>query len=418
MKLDIAHGCSLPPVNAQFSANAPVPDQVFDKIIAGGGLAAIFTAYEILKQAKDARKKISVLVVAEEISAPCSAGSQMVPVAEGTFYEKAENSVETSAAMREAYTALKLTIRRVSCRHTPGYEIKAMTKDELDHAVTGMTSRGIFKTDEILPNSRNQIFNLPGHNHSVLINSFAGQVNMPELLDGLVANIREMGGRIEQARYQSHAANGNGFTAQTNKGLFHSRTPPLIATGAKHHKAFFDFRNIECNVIHTMALVLGSLSVADAWAIAKRSMAMTDAILTGDFLWGGIDDKFYFTFGRGDTDDTSPENIKRIYADITGQIENFYPGIIEKYPPRVFFGPMLVPKNRMPIVGRMPECDVAGGWSGMGVVAGYAAALAFADWVVHGRDQKLKFFESFHPGKFAMPEQIETPAEPPARLIA
>ncbi len=423
--MSVTENCILagapPLLGEHFPAVSAPKAKIYDKIIAGGGLAAIFSAYEILRQAQEAGKKISVLVLAKEISAPCGAGSQMVPVAEGMFNKGVQNAPEIGAFMREAYTALEATIFREHnpCRYAPGYEIKATTGDELDHAINSMTGCGIFKPGEILHNPRNQIFHLPGHAHSILVNGFAGQVNMPELLDYLVTGIRRMGGIIiEGASYQSHAANGGNFTVQTNIGEFYSRMPPLLATGAKHQKLFFDFKNIECEVIHTMGLVLGPLSVADAVAISKRSMAMTDAVLTGDFLWGGIDSKNYFTFGRGDTPDPSPESRERTYHDITGQLENLYPGIVQKYRPHIFFGPMLVPKNRMPVVGRMPGCDAAGGWSGMGIVAGYAAALAYADWIVHGRDQKLKFFESFHPGKFAIPEQIETPAETPSRLIA
>jgi glycine/D-amino acid oxidase-like deaminating enzyme len=61
---------------------------------------------------------------------------------------------------------------------------------------------------------------------------------------------------------------------------------------------------------------------------------------------------------------------------------------------------MLVAENRMPIVGRMKDFDVAGGWTGIGIVAGYSAAQAYADWVVNGNDEKLKLFESMQPGFF------------------
>ena len=76
-------------------------------------------------------------------------------------------------------------------------------------------------------------------------------------------------------------------------------------------------------------------------------------------------------------------------------------GITKKYPPTISFGPILIAENRMPIVGRMKDFDVAGGWAGIGVVAGFAAADAYADWIVHGNDEKLKLFEAMQPGKFS-----------------
>ncbi|MCE7886538.1 MAG: FAD-binding oxidoreductase [Alphaproteobacteria bacterium PRO2] len=404
------------PLNVCFSFNAEASEQdhhkIYDKIIAGGGPAAIFTAHRILEQAKDAKTNISVLVIADRLSAPCGAGSQIVPEVEGVFAEEVRNPAEIGEMMRETYIDFKsmITRRRIACRLSEGYEIKAATRDELDYAVTQMTRCNVFKDDEIIANSRGQIFNLPGHDHSILVNSFAGQLNMPELLEHLIAEIGEMGGRIEKAVYQGHTAGENIFSVQTDKGIFRSRTPLLIATGALHHKSLFEARNIECGVLHTMGLVLGPLSGADASAIRKRTMAMTNALLVGDFLWGGVDDKNFFTFGRGDTDDPGPANMMRIYESITQQLDQLYPGLVQKYAPRIFFGPMLIPPGRMPVVGRMADCDVAGGWSGMGIIPGYAAARAYADWIVHGRDQKLKLFESFHPKIFAAHAPPEKPA--------
>jgi glycine/D-amino acid oxidase-like deaminating enzyme len=401
--------CRIPQLNAQFSTSAPANNHIFDKIIVGGGPAAIFAAHEILRQAKAVPEKISILVIADKFSAPCGAGSQLVPEVEGMFAGGISNAPEIGEMMRETYIDFRSMIRRgdIACRLAEGYEIKAETMNELDHAVSHMTRCNVFKEDEITPNSRNQVFNLPGHDHSILVSHFAGQVNMPELLDALIGEIHEMGGRIEKAAYQNHASNSGIFAVKTSKQEFFSRTPPLIATGALHHKSLLASKNIETSVLHTMGLVLGPLSNADAVAISKRSMAMTNALLVGDFLWGGVDEKNYFTFGRGDTDDPSPANTMRIYEDITQQLEKLYPGLVSKYPPRMFFGPMLIPPRRMPIVGRLDDFDVAGGWSGMGIIPGYAAARAYADWIVHGRDEKLKLFESFHPGMFNTRRTLE-----------
>jgi glycine/D-amino acid oxidase-like deaminating enzyme len=58
----------------------------------------------------------------------------------------------------------------------------------------------------------------------------------------------------------------------------------------------------------------------------------------------------------------------------------------------------------------MKDYDVAGGWAGMGIVAGYAAAQAYADWIVHGDDTNLKLFEEMQPGKFESTHKQPTPA--------
>jgi len=59
-------------------------------------------------------------------------------------------------------------------------------------------------------------------------------------------------------------------------------------------------------------------------------------------------------------------------------------------------------ENRMPIVGRSAEACWSGAWGGFGIVPGFAAAKAYASWIVDGDDTQLRVFEALQP-KFLGP---------------
>jgi glycine/D-amino acid oxidase-like deaminating enzyme len=391
-----------PPLKTRFFENAR-GKKTFGKIIVGGGPAATFTAYEILKQAEKARKKISVLMLTDKFNSPCAAGSQVVPMTEGVFTAAPRTRRAINTLMHEAFTSLEQTIKRekIKCRFDRGYEIKSKQQDGLIHAIDSMIDCGIFERSDIAYNSRAQIFNLPGHDYSALIRSKAGQVDMHELLRGLRERIRNMGGTIIRgARYEGQETNDD-ITVHTDIGEFKTSSPPLLATGAIHQKTLKEFNDDDFTVIHTMCIVIGPLSPTDTYKVSRGPMAVTDDVLIGDFFWGGLDSKRYLTIGRGDTTDPSDKNRDRTARDILNQIETYYPGLTKKYHHTVSFGPMLFTKNMLPVVGRMNEYDIAGGWGSMGVVPSKAAADAYAPWIIEGDDEKLKLFESFHAEKFS-----------------
>jgi hypothetical protein len=74
-----------------------------------------------------------------------------VPEVEGMFAGEISNAPEIGEMMRETYIDFRSMIRRgdIACRLAEGYEIKAETQDELDHAVSHMTRCNVFKEGEI-----------------------------------------------------------------------------------------------------------------------------------------------------------------------------------------------------------------------------------------------------------------------------
>ncbi len=368
-------------------------------------MAALFTAYEILRQAQDASKKMDVIVLAEQFNVPCIAGNHIVLGLEGLYQEKApiDNHAEICAMMTRSLKNLERMIaqEKINCRYSLSYEIKAEQKEILQKNLNNMVEKGLYAANSINMNSENQVFNLPGCAHSVLLDCI-GQLNMPELLGALTIRIKNMGGQIlEGVRYESQERDKDGtYTIHTSHGDYHTNTKLFLATGAEHHKSLPEFSTAKCKIIYTMAIVIGPLSQEDATKISAAPMAMVQIDSGDDILWGGLDEQNLLTIGRGDTEDGSNENRERIRIRIMNQIENLYPGLSEKYSAVVSFGPMLSPSNGMPLVGRMEHYDVAGGWGGFGIVAGYGAAQAYADWIVNGNDEQLKIFESMHPEIF------------------
>ncbi len=370
-------------------------------IIAGGGLSAIFTAYEICLQARKAGRDLNVVVLANVLNAPCSAGSHVVLEHEGLFGAtlSARERKEISRLFRAGQAGLEHTVTReaIECSLSRGYEWKAQSRDALVGTMNDTISKKMYRSDEFDFDRTRQHFNLPGYEYSVHMDCI-GQINMGVLVHDLTKRIRRMGGEVwECAQYvgQSRLPDGR-YAVESNFGTFTSFYKPLIATGAVHMNTLRGFA-AETDVVYTMCLVAGPLDDDDRKRMASVPTAFSDTNLDGEVLWGGIDDKGYFTVGRRHIPDASAEHRTDAQADLVQFIDGLYPGLTEKYPARGSFGAMLVAKNHLPVVGRMENFDVMGGWAGEGIVPGYAAAQAYASWVLYGEDHDLKIFESLQP---------------------
>ncbi len=385
--------------NSFGQASASACDQI---VISGGGLAGLFSAYELLRQSRDAGKMLDVVVLADKINAPCSAGSHVALVHEGLF--RADKTVQEfkaiSTLLRAGMAGLEATIERerIDCSYTHGYEWKAASRAELVETVNDAIARKIYRPDEFNFDRDAQLFKLPGYGHSVRIESI-GQVNTPKLLFAIADCIRTLGGRIiEGVKYKDQARLSDGrYLVNTDAGLsFISNHKPLIATGAAHMKTLEGIA-VPTEAVYTMGLVMGPLSPEDRAMLAPVATAFCDTNMDGDVLWGGIDDRGNFTLGRGDSLDGSPARKEALARQLGALADSFYPGMTRKYPPRVSFGAMLVAENHLPVVGRMQDFDVMGGWAGEGIVPGYAAAQAYAKWVLKGDDRDLSLFETLQP---------------------
>ena len=297
---------------------------------------------------------------------------------------------------------------KIDCRLNLGFEMKSPDMEDLKKTINFMIQEGGYKPTEIKINTDDQVFNLPTHPRSVSIKGM-GQVNLQELLLALVHRIKEMGGQVnEGVRYEGQHMNRDGsYTIHTNQGDYHTTRKPFLATGAQHQNTLPEFERANCKIIHTMGIVIGPLSPEDAARVSTegKPMAFADTDLGGDILWGGLDEKRFLTIGRGDTEDSSEKNRERTHQDIMKQVENLYPGL-SKYSRHVSFGPMLCAKNGLPVVGRMENYDVAGAWGNFGILPGFTAARAYANWLVKGNDAELKIFESMQPEVFFSPEPI------------
>jgi len=376
-------------------------ENVYDRVIIGAGLSGIFTAYEILRTAREANKSVSVALVAEKINAPTPAGSHIVYGLDGMFETKVPNHKKINEMMRESIHALEDNIlaERIDCSLSIVYKYKAQKIIEVSAMFQSLMGTNIYDPREVTANYAQQILRLPRHPHSLITNAI-GQVNMPALLNGLVESIRNMGGHVMlETAYENHARNNGTVQINTDKGVIESRNAPLIATGPTHLQTMPGF-TVKTDVIFTMAMVFGPIKPEDRkkYFNTEKAIAFCDSNLSGDVLWGGIDDKGRLTLGRGDLE--SPNGAAALEADIRRQVEDYFPGLAAKYKPEVILKPMLCTANQMPVVGRMQGYDVMGGWGGRGIVGGYMAARAYAQMVVNKDDKVLQLFEAMQPGAF------------------
>lgn len=375
---------------------------VYDHIFVGGGLASLFAAYATLSMAKAANKDMDVLVVAQEIKAPVTAGSHWVQQAEGMMAgpDKVANFETIREMLRSARDDLAHAVaaEKIECRFVAGYEIKAKTEKELLDFVDGVPGSGVSRKGEVTLNSGHQVFRLAGYDHSVALDSI-GQVNSPELLNGIVTAIKHLGGHVLLgATYETHHADHDGeSTVETSGGTFHTRNNPFLGIGALNARSLPDY-HFGGRIAYTGAIVIGPLSEDDARIIADRPMAFCDVNVNDDVFWGGLDPNNMLTVGQGDLEST--DDIPALAAKLAEIAERILPDVTKDYPSVLSTGPMLITDNAMPVAGRMKDYDIATGWAGLGIVPAFAAAQAFAAWYVHGDDGNLRIFEAMQPAGF------------------
>lgn len=375
---------------------------VYDHIFVGGGLASLFAAYATLSMAKSANKNLDVLVIAQEIKAPVTAGSHWVQQSEGMMAgpDKVANFETIREILKSARIDLSNTVaaEKIECRFTTGYEIKAKTEKDLLDFVDGISTSGVSRKSEVTLNSGQQVFRLPGYDHSVTLDTI-GQVNSPELLNGIVTAIERLGGHVlTGTSYDRHRPYGiDESMVETSSGTFHTRHNPFLGMGALNTLSLPDY-HFGGHIAYTGAIVFGPLSDNDARKIADRPMAICDVNVNDDVFWGGLDPQNMLTVGQGELD--SADGIPALAQKLADIAERILPDVTKNYPSALSAGPMLITDNAMPVVGRMKEYDIATGWAGLGIVPAFAAAKAFAAWYVHGDDSTLRVFEAMQPAGF------------------
>ncbi len=381
---------------------------VFDKIIAGGGLAGTFAAYEYLRIAAIKGQPYRMLLIAPGFHAPCAAGNQVDMRLEGLLDESALQDPRYRSLMRDSVNAIKATIKRegLDCRLSEGYEIKGATRELMDHAIDLIAKTGVKNGTHISFNNETQSLHLPEHPYSAFIDDMA-QLNVGEFLQGLRTTITRMGGVIlTDCAYTGVSRGTQGrYVIHTSRGDFMSPNKLLLATGARHMASLPEIQGHVGSLRFTMGIVLGPLSNEDARSIASRPMAFSDTNIDElhDILWGGIDAQNYLTIGWGELFSGTDADRAALQEKIYGLIHAYYPGILERYAhtAQISFSPMLRAHNELPVVGRLPHYDVSGGWGGFGIVPGFAAAQAWAQADLLGDTRKLDFFQSMQPEIFA-----------------
>lgn len=394
------NNCVLPPPKSNAHEIFDAKSKVYDHIFIGGGIASLAPALILLREAAKSKKSVNIAVLSKELNAPCLAGSHFVLECEGQFQSNDKSTMALTPILKSGLAEMVsiLEQEQIECRAHTGYEIKAKTEEELNNIIQEMTEKNIYAKNDFKINSTSQTFKLTSYNHSATI-AHIGQLNTPEYIFSLPEKISQKGGTcLTGIEYKNHAKTPQGlYEINTNHGIFKTRNPPYMATGANHIKKLLGNR-FNTKIIYTLGAVLGPLSNEDASKISNGPMAFCDTNLHGDVIWGGIDSKNILTVGFGDMEDPAERSAKE--KTIIEKIESLYPNLTKKYPPEFSFGPMLVAENKMPIVGSMKDFDVASGWAGMGIVPSHSAGLAYAQKHIHGYDKNWKFFQSLQPNRF------------------
>jgi glycine/D-amino acid oxidase-like deaminating enzyme len=365
----------------------------YDVPVIGGGMAAIMTAIRLQEAG------LKTILVADRINSPALAGSQIVRGVEGAFEEGGNQSAELDSILRNGQQWMEDTIEKngIDCRFSRGYEIKGISEEQLATRAKNNVAKNIYRDGEIVDNTNSQTIQLPGYTNSVRMEC-AGQVNVPEMLEGMLEHYQKLGGEVALGvKYTDHSFSEQfGAQIDTTAGTFHANNKPVIATGARHMAGMEDFP-VKSDLFYTMAMTFGPLSDEDAQKYSSGPIAFCNVTPDQNMLWGSIDSKKMLTLGFGDT--TNPDDRAKIEQELLAEAEGFFPGLTEKYKPEALFGEMMCAANYMPVVGETSRSYVVTGWGGRGMVPAAAAAGAI-EKAIGGDRAELKVFEDLQPGAF------------------
>lgn len=369
---------------------------LYDKIIVGGGVAGLASAYEILTSAKKAGKPIKLAVLTEKVNSPTRAGTNIVLGIDG--FEDGElpsNAAKLCELVRAGLERLNEVVRleRISCRHDLNLQLIARTKAENLARVKFLEDRFGYRPEEHRDvTNPEDCLHFAGLTEAWEID-IVGQINGPEFLEGLAAVIRRHGGEIiENTSFTGYSKAGATTEVQTTNGTYKTSTPVLYA-GGPHLMRKMPGLPVAINPIYTMALHV-ELTPEDARDLCKRPVAFFNPTL--DNLWGSLDCKNVLTFGQDDTDD--PNQRDEHEARLRKTFDQLLPHLVGKYDAEMTFSfnAMAFTKNWLPLVGRLADFDVVTGNCGRGFAQSFAEAQAYSDHFINGDDRKLLLFESLN----------------------
>ena len=375
--------------------------KTYDVVIVGAGMAATILAYKLKKTADEEGRQLNVLMIGDKPSAPAQAGTQLVRGIEGFFEPGQRQPDAIDTLLRQGHDWLDHTITEggIECRFSSGYEIKCMNDQQLNERMSEFSEHNIYRPDEMVNNSAKQTIRLEGYESSARMECI-GQLNVPDLLDNLREAFIKLGGHLEiPATYLNHTFDQQGGAViQTNTGTFSSRNKPVIATGAVHAASLPEFPVKQTETVYTMAMTVGPLSEEDARKISSGPVAFCDLPGNQNMTWGSIDNRNMLTLGYGEI--TDPNGRAALEQELLGQMNKFFPGIADKYPPRVEFGGQMYTQNLMPVVGETENTIWLTGWGGRGVEPAAASSLAIEDALVRNDRSNLRLLEDLQPGAF------------------
>jgi glycine/D-amino acid oxidase-like deaminating enzyme len=404
-------------------------ERVYDKVIVGGGIAGLAAAYQLAL----AGQKVAVLT--DRLNWPQDGGSHIVFGLDGNTVEDAElhpNAKTANALIRNGMQNLLETVRRenISCQADMGYQLVGHSEQYVEDRTSFIAERMGYDRSKLRKVGEADRLKAAGFPF-VRETDEIGQINMPELINGLVAAIKKMGGDvIEGVRYKNRQTKtlDGVIRVQTDKGIFQSKTPILLATSAQHLSGLPSFQRkmeeigVGAYPIYVIAAQI-PLSAEDRQKIIPNGRPMAfvqtgldESVLTQtgeDLVGGGIDRKGVLSFGWAWCE--KQEDVVKRQAKLKNIFETVFPDLKDKYlfpnadgtysdPGGKFkgktitfsVGTQLEVENGLPIVGPLSEnCDVHSGFGSRAIVQQWAVAMAYAK-KLQGDDVDYRIFESLN----------------------
>jgi glycine/D-amino acid oxidase-like deaminating enzyme len=371
---------------------------IFEKIVVGGGIAGLWSAYEILRIAQDTGKPLpKVVLLTDKIHAPTAAGSNLSRGIDGYEEGSHAHAPMVQQLVRDAMAQVGriVAVEQIACRWNMGSQLLGDSQQAIDGVKVFLVNQFGYQPNELKDLEANDMLKFPGYARGIYTDAI-GQINVPELQVGLIKAIARLGGQvIVGAAYQDQQFGDNGIThvLTANGATYETKSAPLLATGA-HHMAHL---GLPVSALYT-AVIHIPLDVEDVKKILPNCnpMAFSDTKLDGDVFWGSLDNKGVLTIGFGETD--NPHDADRLRQALLNKFGQMFPDFAETYAGKISysFNAQTMTKNGFPLVGRLGAFDINTGWCTRGIVSSLAAATAYAKYFILGDDKDLKLFEALN----------------------
>jgi glycine/D-amino acid oxidase-like deaminating enzyme len=377
------------------------PRNDVDVIVVGGGIAGLMTAYEIL----DRNPALRVLIAERANIGAGATGLSGGHIVHGFQGDPEVNSDSLNDLTTQGLRRLVEVIERekIECGLSMGYLYLANGLDgsaalgrlQESKKRQGLTGLVYLNRQALSERLRICLFDC------ALFSRHIGHLNPRKLITELGTLLKKKGADLQEGLvFKNAIETPNGVIVQLGSRSM-SASYTILAGGVEQANLNPRLKS-RIATIYTCAVSVGPMDESAYLDVLPTGepIAFCDLNISGNVLWGSIDDNRYLQIGLGEgVTPLKTEEIRKTFDSLFPYLASF-----DK---RYRSGALAVTSNGLPIVGRWlmksQRIIVCNGWAGKGLVPSVAAAVAIAKYIAESDDRQLTLFESMRGQRYIPP---------------